>query len=34
MKKVKYVLIGVFALCILGAILNQKKKETDSNKVS
>jgi hypothetical protein len=34
MKKVKYVLIGIVALGVIGAILKPKKKETDSNKVT
>ena len=34
MKKVKYVLIGIVALGVIGAILKPKKKEIDSNKVA
>ena len=34
MKKVKYVLIGIIALGVIGAILKPKKKEIDSNKIA
>lgn len=34
MKKVKYVLIGIVALGVIGAIVKTKKKDIDSNKVT
>lgn len=34
MKKVKYVLIGIIALGVIGAIVKTKKKDIDSNKVT
>ena len=34
MKKVKYVLIGIVALGVIGAIVKTKKKDINSNKVT